>query len=63
MEGKLEAIELGLSTRFGDDILGIMGKIQKIQDVERLKAIKDAIKTARDFSEMRKIIEKRSSDR
>ncbi|MDM8516750.1 hypothetical protein QUF76_11160 [Desulfobacterales bacterium HSG16] len=63
LEGKLEAIELGLSIRFGDDILGIMGKIQKIQDVERLKAIKDAIKTARNFSEMRKIIEKRTSDR
>ncbi len=54
--GMLEAIELGLSLKFGDDVLDIMSEMQKIKDVERLRKIKDAIKTAKDFSEMKGVI-------
>ena len=45
-EGMLEAIELGLTIRFGKKGLKMMPRIRKIQSLERLTALKDAIKTA-----------------
>jgi predicted transposase YdaD len=56
-EGLLEAIELGLSLRFGDKSLNLMSLIKQIQDVNRLKAIKEAIKTVKGVSELRAMVE------
>jgi flagellar biosynthesis/type III secretory pathway protein FliH len=55
-EGLTEAIELGLSLKFGDKGLEIMPLIQIIQDCERLRKIKNAIKTVKDLSELKTII-------
>lgn len=56
-EGLLEAIELGLSLRFGDKSLKLMSLIKQIQDINRLKAIKEAIKTVKGVSELRAMVE------
>ncbi len=55
-EGLTEAIELGLSLKFGYEGLGIMPLIQLIQDCERLRKIKNAIKTVKDLSELKTIL-------
>ena len=55
-EGLTEAIELGLSIKFGYEGLGIMPLIQLIQDCERLRKIKNAIKTVKDLSELKTIL-------
>jgi len=55
-EGLTEAIELGLSLKFGYEGLGIMPLIQLIQDCERLRNIKNAIKTAETLSELKTIL-------
>ncbi len=55
-EGLTEAIELGLSLKFGYEGLGIMPLIQLIQDCERLRKIKNAIKTAETLSELKTIL-------
>ncbi len=55
-EGLAEAIELGLSLKFGYEGLGIMPLIQLIQDCERLRKIKNAIKTVKDLSELKTIL-------
>ncbi len=52
----------GLSLRFGDDSLSMMPEIQKIHDSKHLKAIKDAIRTAKDVSELKSIIEIQTAD-
>ncbi|HAO23001.1 MAG TPA: hypothetical protein DCQ37_22650, partial [Desulfobacteraceae bacterium] len=54
--GLVEAIELGLSLRFGDEGLKIIPLILHIQDCERLRAIKNAIRIAENLSEVRAII-------
>ncbi|QTA91324.1 Uncharacterized protein dnm_073880 [Desulfonema magnum] len=56
-EGLLDTIEFGLSLRFGDDVLKFMPKIHDINDIKRLRNIKDVIKKARDFSEVKGMIE------
>ncbi len=56
-QGLCEAIELGLSLRFGDQSLKLMPFITQIKDTDRLRPIKDAIKTARDVSDIRAMIE------
>ncbi len=55
--GLLEAIELGLSLRFDDQGLKLMPFIQQIKDTDRLKSIKDAIKTVKDVSDIEAMIE------
>ena len=41
----LEAIELGISLRYGEKELALMDRIAEIKDNDRLIAIKEAIKT------------------
>lgn len=55
--GLPEAIELGLSLRFGDQSLKLMPYIQQIKDADRLKSIKNAIKTVEDVSDIKAMIE------
>jgi len=54
--GLVEAIELGLSLKFGDEGLKIIPLILDIHDCERLRSIKNAIRTAENLSELRAII-------
>ena len=42
-QGLLEAIELGLNLRFGVAGLGMLPQVRKIEDVDRLRAIKQAL--------------------
>jgi hypothetical protein len=58
-EGVLEAIELGLTIKFGSDGLKHMSVVSRIKDVEKLRAIKDAIKTAANLSDIESVITKR----
>jgi len=51
-----ETIEFGLSFRFGDEGLAIMPLIRHIQDYERLRVIRDAVKTVKDLSDLKDII-------
>ena len=51
-----ETIEFGFSFRFGDEGLAIMPLIRHIQDYERLRVIRDAIKTVKDLSDLKDII-------
>jgi hypothetical protein len=51
-----ETIEFGLGLRFGDEGLAIMPLIRHIQDNERLRVIRDAVKTVKDLSELKGII-------
>jgi len=51
-----ETIEFGLSLRFGDEGLAIIPLIRHIQDYERLRAIRDAVKTVKDLSELKDFI-------
>ncbi len=55
--GMLEAIELGLILKFGEESLGLMSSLQGIEDPQKLRAIKDAIRTVRELSELKKLIE------
>jgi hypothetical protein len=55
--GLLEAIELGLSLRFGEKGLRLMGRIRRIDDIDRLKAIKNAIISVPNVAEFQKIVE------
>lgn len=52
-QGMLEAIELGLSLKFGNVDAEMMNKIRRIQDTEKLKAIKESLKTIRDLSDIK----------
>jgi len=55
-EGIQEAIELGLSLKFGEEGSAMMPLIMHIQDCDRLRDIKNAIMTAKDISEIKVII-------
>ncbi len=56
-DGLLEAIDLGLSLRFEDQSQVLMKTVSQIDDVDRLRAIKEALKSVKDVSELRSIIE------
>ena len=49
MNGLLEGIELGIGLRFGADGLKLMVAVRQIREVDRLKAVKEAVKNARDL--------------
>jgi predicted transposase/invertase (TIGR01784 family) len=55
-DGLIEGIELALSLKFGDDGVKMMPLIQHIQDCERLRAVKNAIRIAKDISELKAVI-------
>ncbi len=50
--GLLEAIELGLSIKFGDEGVALLARIRQIEDVDHLRAITEAIKTAATLEEV-----------
>jgi len=52
IKGLKEAIELGITLKFPGEIDTVMARVNKIDDLDTLKKIKEAIKTARDISEI-----------
>ncbi|CCK78951.1 uncharacterized protein TOL2_C07830 [Desulfobacula toluolica Tol2] len=52
IEGLRQAIELGMTLKFPDKMYSVMSRIMDINDISLLVKIKDAIKTARDDSEI-----------
>ena len=54
----LEAIELGISLRYGEKELALMDRIAEIKDNDRLLAIKEAIKTTDDLEAFKRLIER-----
>jgi len=56
LEGRLEvykeAIELGITLKFPGDIDTVMAEVNKMDDLDTLKEIKETIKTADDISEI-----------
>ncbi len=56
-QGLLEAIDLGLLLRFKDQSQMLMKIISQIDDVDKLRAIKDALKSVKNVSELRAMIE------
>ena len=51
VEGLLESIELGIGLRFGADGLELMAAVRQIREVDRLKAVKETVKNARDLED------------
>lgn len=54
-EELLGAIELGLELKFGSEGLALMQEISVLYDIERLRLIKEGIKTVSSVSELRQI--------
>lgn len=54
-QGLLEAIELGLELKFGVDALSLMSEVSQIDDIEKLRAIKEGIKTVTSIEELQQI--------
>ncbi len=52
IKGLRQAIELGMTLKFPDRMYSVMSQIMDINDISLLVKIKDAIKTARDDSEI-----------
>ncbi len=55
-EGLLEAIELGLKLKFGARGLKLYAGIRKIEEVEQLRSIKEAIEVAKDLREIEELL-------
>jgi hypothetical protein len=55
-EGLQEGIELALGIKFGAPELKLMPAIRRIQDPERLKAVKEAVKIANNIKDIKKVI-------
>ncbi len=55
-EEMLSGIELGLELKFGSEGLQLMPEISQISDLERLKAIREGIKTVNTLEELRQLI-------
>jgi len=56
VDGLLEGIELGIGLRFGAEGLKLMAAVRQIREVARLKAVKEAVKNARDLEDFRQKI-------
>jgi len=52
IKGLRQAIELGMTLKFPDRMYSVMSRIMDINDISLLVKIKDAIKTARDDSDI-----------
>lgn len=62
-QGLLEAIELGLRLKFGDEGLEILPDISEIEDVEQLKAIiSGLLTTVNTLEELRQLYQPTISD-
>ena len=55
-DGLLDAIQLGLKLRFAKKGLQLMTKIHKVEDLEELQAIRQAVETADDLDEIREML-------
>nr|WP_319493586.1 hypothetical protein [uncultured Desulfobacter sp.] len=55
-EGLRDAIELGMTLKFPDHMNEVMEQVTNLNDLEALKKIKEAIKTATDVSQIRLLI-------
>ncbi len=56
-QGLLDAIDMGLSLKYGAKGLKLLPEIAKIKDIAKLKAIKEAIKIAKNISEIEVVME------
>jgi len=56
-EGLLEGIELALSLKFGDESRNLAERIARIKDIQRLKAVKEIIRSASDAEDFRRRLE------
>jgi predicted transposase YdaD len=52
LEGQRNAIELGMTLKFPEDIEAVMVRVNQINDIDILDEITQAIKTAKDSSEI-----------
>ncbi|WP_446010985.1 hypothetical protein [Candidatus Electrothrix sp.] len=57
LEGTLEAIEMGLSVKFGVKGLRLLPEIRRIRDIERLNMIKHIIRVTDDLAEVEASLE------
>ena len=56
-QGLLRAIELGLELRFGAEGLRLYPEVKKIEEVEKLEALSEALKVARSLDEFRRLLD------
>ncbi|MDQ7031267.1 MAG: hypothetical protein Q9M37_00915 [Desulfonauticus sp.] len=56
-QGLLKAIEIGLKLKFGIEGLKLYSEIKKIEDIDLLETITEAIDTAEDVTDIRKLME------
>ncbi len=56
-EGLIEGIELALSLKFGDESRNLAEQIAQIKDIQRLKAVKEIIRSASDAEDFRRRLE------
>ena len=56
MDGLIEGLELGIELRFGAGGLKLMGAVRQIREVAQLKAVKEAVKSARDLEDFEAIV-------
>jgi hypothetical protein len=56
-EGLIEGIELALNLKFGDESRNLAERIAQIQDIQKLKAVKEAIRAASDAEDFRRRLE------
>jgi len=54
-QGLLKAIKLGLELKFGAEGLKLYPEIKKIEDVDVLEAISEAIRTAENIEDIKKL--------
>ena len=55
-QGLLKAIEIGLKLKFGIEGLKLYSEIKKIEDLDLLETISEAIEAAKDVSDIKKLI-------
>ncbi len=54
-QGLIEAIELGLELKFGDEGLELVPEISKINDIDTLKSVREALKKVHTTAELRSV--------
>jgi hypothetical protein len=56
MQGLQNAVSLGLEIKFGIDGIALLQKVRKIESIEKLEAIIEAIKITNKIEEIEKLI-------
>jgi flagellar biosynthesis/type III secretory pathway protein FliH len=56
VNGLLEGIELAIEVKFGTQGLTLLPLIQRIETPEKLKAVKEGVRMAKDLSELKALI-------